>query len=215
MSHSLRPDGLWPSRLFLPWGFSGKNTGVGCLFLLQGIFPSQGLNPGLLHYRQIVYGLSHQGSPSVSKAYLYMCDENLLPSCLLPPAPTVAFLPSPCPSFEPRTLVFQPGFGGECGAGGGVWESSLGCGGGGLRRGEGGSACLLRGHSSHPRWWEGAVVCEDSGWRESEPQGGSAEMKRPSAIVLAAAPPPPCALASGLVCAGEAALERWPLPQTL
>ena len=41
----------------------GKNSGVGCHALLQGIFPTQGLNPGLLHCRQILYGLSHQGSP--------------------------------------------------------------------------------------------------------------------------------------------------------
>ena len=43
--------------------FPGKNTGVGCHSLLQGIFPTQGLNSGLLHCRQILYHLSHQGSP--------------------------------------------------------------------------------------------------------------------------------------------------------
>ena len=42
----------------------GKNTGVGCHFLLQGIFHTQGSNPSLLHYRQILYDLSHQGSLS-------------------------------------------------------------------------------------------------------------------------------------------------------
>ena len=40
----------------------GKNTGVGCHALLQGIFPTQGLNPGLPHCRRILYRLSHQGS---------------------------------------------------------------------------------------------------------------------------------------------------------
>ena len=40
----------------------GKNTRVGCHALLQGIFPTQGLNPGLLHYKQILYCLSHEGS---------------------------------------------------------------------------------------------------------------------------------------------------------
>ena len=51
-----------------PPGFSihgdspGKNTGVGCHALLQGIFPTQGSNPGLLHCRRILYHLSHQGS---------------------------------------------------------------------------------------------------------------------------------------------------------
>ena len=49
MSNSLRPRGLEPARLFCPWDFPGKNTGVGCHFLLQGNFPTQGLNPGLLH----------------------------------------------------------------------------------------------------------------------------------------------------------------------
>ena len=41
----------------------GQNTGVGSLSLLQGIFPIQGSNPGLLHCRQILYKLSHKGSP--------------------------------------------------------------------------------------------------------------------------------------------------------
>ena len=39
-----------------------KNTGMGCHFLLEGIFLTQGLNPGFLHYRQTLYYLSHQGS---------------------------------------------------------------------------------------------------------------------------------------------------------
>ena len=43
--------------------FSSKSTGVGCHFLLQGIFSTQGLNLGLPHYRQTLYHLSHQGSP--------------------------------------------------------------------------------------------------------------------------------------------------------
>ena len=43
----------------------GQNTGVGSLSLLQGIFPTQGWNPGLLHCRQVLYQLSHQGSPGI------------------------------------------------------------------------------------------------------------------------------------------------------
>ena len=43
----------------------GKYTGVGCHALLQGIFPTQGSNPGLLHCRRILYYLSHQGSPRI------------------------------------------------------------------------------------------------------------------------------------------------------
>ena len=51
--------------LLRPWDSPGKSTGVGCHFLLQGIFPTQGLNPGLLHYRQILYYLGHQESPQI------------------------------------------------------------------------------------------------------------------------------------------------------
>ena len=49
---SLRPHGLQPTRLLRPWDAPGKNIGVGCHFLLQGIFPTQGLNPGLPHCKQ-------------------------------------------------------------------------------------------------------------------------------------------------------------------
>ena len=59
-------------RLLCPWNSLGKNTGVGCHFLLQGNFLIQGSNPGLLHYRQILYCLSHQGSPVASfHIYIY------------------------------------------------------------------------------------------------------------------------------------------------
>ena len=52
----------------------GKNTAVGCHALLQGIFPTQGSNPGLLHWRWILYWLSHQGSPRIPEWVAY-------PSC--------------------------------------------------------------------------------------------------------------------------------------
>ena len=51
LSDSMQPHGLWPTRLLCPWDFPGRNTGVVCHFLLQGIFPIQGQNPGLLHCR--------------------------------------------------------------------------------------------------------------------------------------------------------------------
>ena len=54
VSDSLQPGGLYPTRLLCPWDSPGKNTGVGCHFLLQGIFPTQGSNPGLLHCRQML-----------------------------------------------------------------------------------------------------------------------------------------------------------------
>ena len=48
---------------YSPWSSPGQNTGVGSLSLLQGIFPTQGSNPGLPHCRRILYQLSHLGSP--------------------------------------------------------------------------------------------------------------------------------------------------------
>ena len=48
MSNSMRPYGLWPTRLLCPWNSPGKNTGVGCHALLQGIFPTQGRNLSLV-----------------------------------------------------------------------------------------------------------------------------------------------------------------------
>ena len=49
---TLRPHGLQPARPFCPRASPGKNTGVGCHFLLQGIFPPQGLNP---HFVRLLY----------------------------------------------------------------------------------------------------------------------------------------------------------------
>ena len=58
MFHPLQPHGLYS-----PWNSPGQNTGVGGVFLLQGIFPVQGSNPGLPHCRWILYQLSYQRSP--------------------------------------------------------------------------------------------------------------------------------------------------------
>jgi len=64
-------------RLFVtPWTiqsmkFLGQNTGVGSLSLLQGIFPAQGLNPGLPHCRVILYQLSQKGSPRILEWVVY------------------------------------------------------------------------------------------------------------------------------------------------
>ena len=49
----------------------GKNTGLGCHALLQGIFLTQGLSPGVLHCRQILYCLNHQGSPRILEGVAY------------------------------------------------------------------------------------------------------------------------------------------------
>ena len=56
---------IQPIRLLCPWDYPGKNTGVGCRFLLQGIFLTQGWNPCLLHWQTGPLPLSHQGSPVV------------------------------------------------------------------------------------------------------------------------------------------------------
>ena len=75
MSDSVQPYRQQPTWLLHSWDSPGKNTGVGCHFLLQGIFPIQGLNPGLPHCRQMLYGLSHQESPLRSFRY----DLNQIP----------------------------------------------------------------------------------------------------------------------------------------
>ena len=77
----------------------GKNTGVGCHALLQGIFPTQGSNPGLLHCRRILYHLSHQGRPK--------------PSFLQPvpwgarAASKTSECPHPSPSLSPFSIKLQ------------------------------------------------------------------------------------------------------------
>ena len=68
LADSLGPHALNPSRLLCPWDFPDKNIGVGCHFLFQGIFHTQGLNLcllPLLHFGQILYPLSHLGSPLI------------------------------------------------------------------------------------------------------------------------------------------------------
>ena len=60
-SHSVVSDSLRPHGLYSPWNPPGQNTGVGSLSFLQGIFPTQGSNPGLLHCRWFLYQLSHKG----------------------------------------------------------------------------------------------------------------------------------------------------------
>ena len=72
-------------------GFSpGKNTGVGYRALLQGIFPTQGSNPGLLHCRQILYPLSHQASPRIVEWVPILSPGDL-----------------PDPGIEPESPAFQ------------------------------------------------------------------------------------------------------------
>ena len=76
MSNALRPHGLLPTRLLCPWDFPGKNTGVGCHFLVQGIFPTQG-SMCLLHWQADSLPLCLLGSPS-NQAMLFYFTQNCL-----------------------------------------------------------------------------------------------------------------------------------------
>ena len=66
MSNSLQSHGLYS-----PWNSPGQNTGVGSLSLLQGIFPTQGSNSGLLYCGRILNQLSHKGSPRILEWVAY------------------------------------------------------------------------------------------------------------------------------------------------
>ena len=62
------------------WNFPGKNTGVGCHFLLQGIFLTQRLSPGLAHCRRMLYRLSYQRSTSYQEQPLDGSKKQVPPS---------------------------------------------------------------------------------------------------------------------------------------
>ena len=74
MSNSLRTH-----ELYNPWNFPCQNTGMGSLSLLQGIFPTQGSNPGLPHCRRFLYQLSHKGSPGILQWVAYHFFSGLPP----------------------------------------------------------------------------------------------------------------------------------------
>ena len=75
---SVMSDPLRPHGLYSPWNSPGQNPGVGSLSLLQGIFPTQGSNPGLPHCRQILCQLSHKGSPlsSLESVFILPPETN-------------------------------------------------------------------------------------------------------------------------------------------
>ena len=66
---SLSCVSLRPHELYSPWNSPGQNIGVGSLSLLQGIFPTHGLNPGLLNCRWDLYQLSDQGGPTSNSCF--------------------------------------------------------------------------------------------------------------------------------------------------
>ena len=65
-----------PWTIYSSWNSPGQNTGVGCCSLLQGIFPTQGSNPGLLHCRRILHQLSHKGSPRILEWEAYLLSSG-------------------------------------------------------------------------------------------------------------------------------------------
>ena len=71
VSDSLRPHGLWPTRLLCSWGFSRQEYWSGLPCPPSGIFPTQGSNPSFPHCRQTLYCLSHQGSPRMLERVAY------------------------------------------------------------------------------------------------------------------------------------------------
>ena len=80
---------MQPTRLLCPWDSPGKNTGVGCYFLLQGVFMTQGWNPGFSHCRQILYCLSHQGSPRILKWVAYSFSGGSSQPTIKPESPAL------------------------------------------------------------------------------------------------------------------------------
>ena len=76
VSYSLQPHGPWPARL-CPWGFSRQEYWSGLPFPTPGDLHTQGSNLGLPHCRQILYRLSHQGSPQPPD----MCCQNIKHLC--------------------------------------------------------------------------------------------------------------------------------------
>ena len=100
--------GLEPARLLCPWGSPGKNTGVGSHSLLQAISLTQGLNLDLLHCRQILYGLSHEGRLRARRKpqdhllfYPIVLVQSLSHVWLFATPWTACSMRFPCPSLSP------------------------------------------------------------------------------------------------------------------
>ena len=120
-----QPQGLYPARLLCPWDFPSKTTRVGCYFLLQGIFPTQGSNScllHLLHYRQFLYfwatrsTRSHIRAQSLKTVSLYSPHPTHIPVqmpvaspgghlCFWPTGYELWFPKTPQPSPIPLGLV--------------------------------------------------------------------------------------------------------------
>ena len=111
VTNSLQSLGLQSARLLLPWNSPGKITGVGRHSLLQEISPNQHSNLGLLHYRQILFCLNHQGSPvgqnAIRTVTLYEGHRAVTCACLVTQScPTLC---DPC-GLQPARLLCPWGF---------------------------------------------------------------------------------------------------------
>ena len=108
----------WTVSRQAPWGSPGKSPGVGCHFLLQGIFPGQGSNPCLLHWQVDSLPLSHQGSPPAVALCPLVAAPGMVGLCpLITPAalhlhPSASHLPIPgatCQGLNPLRLAGSSG----------------------------------------------------------------------------------------------------------
>ena len=104
-SRSVLSDSLQPHGLYSPWNSLGHNTGVGSLSFLQGNLP----NPGLLHCRQILYQLSHKGSPRILEWVVPIPSSTDLPDPgIKPGSPALQANSSPAgPQGTQARLLFK------------------------------------------------------------------------------------------------------------
>ena len=94
--------------------FSSKNTGMGCCFLLQGIFPSQGSNPCLLYYRQILLPAESWGSPCISLHIFFFRFFSIkgyqkilnIVTCAIQQVLVDLFCIQQCVSINPKLLIY-------------------------------------------------------------------------------------------------------------
>ena len=118
ISESVQSYGLQPARFLCPWEFPVKHTGVGYHFLLQGIFPTQRSNPGLLPCRQILCHLSQQGIPCIQLItyYDHMCVLKIKQIGTIPSPDPWEHFPYQCPGIpkEGQYCCNCPQSGGTC-----------------------------------------------------------------------------------------------------
>ena len=118
LSHSVVSDSvtpqLWPARLLCPWDSPGKNTGVGCRALLQGIFPTQGSNPGSPESQAYSLPAEPPGKP-LAQAFLDLLQSAHSNSCTFSEAHTPQTLPqsrnnlNACPAAQSTSDVGDAG----------------------------------------------------------------------------------------------------------